>query len=132
MLAVDCLSCSPLCSLPTQVDPISLGFQGNIPPLCLIHYGYGLLQRCITGHCSKSGYALRATVMILLYAMGHCAKWSHTVKICNDFLAMGHSTRFSYAQWAIKQYLDMCYKAVFGYALWTVVQDLDMRYGPLR
>jgi hypothetical protein len=74
------------------------------------------------GHCGKFRYALWATManfvarngplqLVWLYAMGHCAEQSLTVKICIDFCAMGHN-------------------AGFGYALWAIAQGLVFRYGP--
>ncbi len=90
---------------------------------------------CAMSQCGGFGYVLWATAadLVLRYgplrriwicAMGHCAEWSRTVKICIDFCCMGHSEGFGLGA--------MGHSTGFGYLLWGVAKDLVKCYGPWR
>ncbi len=80
------------------------------------------------GHYGKFGFAQWAAAAdlvicdgpmrwIWLGAVGHCAEWSRTVQICDNFHTKAHISEFGYALWAIVQYLVIRYgygSEVFG------------------
>jgi hypothetical protein len=96
------------------------------------------------GHYREFSFVLRATAAYLdmlyrplcriwLYAMGHCAEGSRTVKICND----SHATVCAKAQYLFMRFgpqrsiwfCAMGRSAGFGYALWAIAQDLVLCFG---